>query len=280
MRSIRFLKRRERTTGNRAVATRFNRAAPCKVDGLSGFFICDENSNTNVFVSFQTEDECCKSLWFSLHFSEFVFDGEERRHFSLQNSGVSISTPAGAQGSISCAVHTDPTLFLDHIPDDECLIAPIVDCQLSDGTRTDSGWFTLSIPCCQNVDPNSVRVRHGNIYTEVPEPFEEIMTESEYVEAFAKRFLHEKEDRKKELKSSMYAVRTDSNHIIIFTKEFSQFICTSCKQVCHGQGQAFVFGKILQNIGNGSVASLRLYTCSPLYLIEDYREVRGKQVNF
>ncbi len=192
----------------------------------------------------------------SVLFSEFVFQGGSKK-FSLQKSGVTITTPAGAEGSISCIVHTDPILFLNHIPDDECLIAPIVDCQLGEDTRLSSGWFMLSVPFCENYIDPFISVWHGDIYTVPSQPFGLVPRAS--TSSMSKQV------------ASFFTVQGDK--IIIYTKKFSQFVCTSCRKVCHGQGQAFVFAKRMHNTFVGPVTSLRVYTGSPLYIIEDYREV-------
>ncbi len=185
-----------------------------------------------------------------------MFHGDGDKFF-VEDSSVSITTPNGTRGSISCVVHTDPTLFLDHIPDDECLIAPIVDCQLSEDSQTPSGWFVLSVPHCQNIDPKQVTVRHGDIYGKPSQAFQ--------------RSIHLTGSAAVSEKASFFQM--NDTEIIIYTKKFSQFICTSCKLVCYGQGQAFIFGKKIEKVDAGLVTSLRLYTCSPLYIIEDYREV-------
>ncbi len=185
--------------------------------------------------------------------SEFVFNSlGTKESFTLENSGVTIETPAEAHGALSCLVHTNPSLFLDFIEEDECHIAPIVDCQLSENTIIHStDTFLIKVPCCQDVDPSSVRVRQGNIYADHLKPFVALPFSSFFVK---------------------------DHNIVIKTRGFSQFICTSCNLVCRGQGQAFVFGKMLEHTEVGPAVSVRLYTCSPLYTIEEYKEVKWPSV--
>ncbi len=181
--------------------------------------------------------------------------GEDSRVLHMNNSQVTVTTPAGTQGSVSCLVHTDPMLFLKQIPENECLISPVVDCQLSADSKTYEKWLELRIPFCQNVDADCVTVRHGNIYATPFQCFEKMARGSQNTEQVSSYFL------------------VENQNIVVYTKTFSQFICTSCELVCEGQGQAFVFGKIVENTVVGPVTSLRLYTCSPLYIMEDYRQV-------
>ncbi len=172
-----------------------------------------------------------------------------------------MTTPKGAQGTIWCYVHTDPRPFLPYIPKNECLIAPIVDYHLSSGAQTNSGWFIIKVPHCQKLNHSSVKVRHGNVYERSAGHFRTLDQYQTEADGFA-------------APGSLSAFFTvHSHYILICTKTFSQFICTSCDLVCQGQGQAFVFGKMLKDTAAGSVTSLRLYTCSPLHVIKDYREV-------
>ena len=136
---------------------------------------------------------------------------------------------------VSGNAHTDVKNFLSHIPEDECLVAPIADynCiyKLFPGTR--NPLESLS----------SIRVRHGNIYKN--KPFEE---------------------------TNWFQV--NDSYITIYTNTFSQFICTSCERICYGQGKAFVFGNLIKYPTLPPFSSVRLYVCSPLYNIKDYRNVR------
>ncbi len=218
-----------------------------------------------ISIQVSVKENGCQSATGQTPFLEFFFDtGDQEAQFSLQNSqlhnSVTITTPTRAHGSISCVMHTDPTPFLGNIPDEECLIAPIVDCQLSENSKTNAGWFELKIPHCQGMDLNLVRVWHGNIYTEPTAPFQRIPRSQTQAEHLSMR----KNER------NFYVV--DNHNTFIYTKEFSHFVCTSCKKVCHELSQALIFGKILDSFLTG-IASLRLYTGSQLYTIEDYIEV-------
>ncbi len=207
---------------------------------------------------------CLQSV-FLVFVSDISFYDESTTYY-LRDSGITITPPVGTEGSLFFKVHTDPSPFLNHIPQDECLIAPILDCFVTTKRALIAkAWFILQIPHClsnKDFDAESVVVRKGNVdFSNVP--FQKLVLCQRENDGF----LHNYE--------SFYLL--DVNNILIYVKSFSQFVCTSCKLVCHGQGQAFVFGKIAKNTDVGTVTSLRLYTCSPLYIIKDYKEVNANQ---
>ena len=146
-------------------------------------------------------------------------------------------------------IHTDVKPFFHAIPDEECVIAPVVECHVTiKRLNVAPSMFRIKIPHCltKTKELETVVVRHGNINTK-------------------RKF------KKLPLPTSFFEV--DEKFITIFTSSFSQFICTSCNKTCHGQGKAFVFGNILQYPDKRPTASVRLYVCSPLYQLEDYEKV-------
>ena len=143
--------------------------------------------------------------------------------------------------------HTGIQHFLPHIPEDECLVAPITEyhCDYKNENQDKSlNLFKIIIPhCIRDRDAlSSIRVRHGNIYKN--KPFQKISW-----------------------------FRVDESYITIYTNEFSQFICTSCQRICHGQGIAFVFSNLIKYPSLQPLSSVRIYMCSPLYNINEYRKV-------
>ena len=163
------------------------------------------------------------------------------------NSATELHIPKGIDAFITGYSHTNATPFLHEIPDGECLVSPVADYHIIyKGGKSEEKWFKIRIPhCVRNVDDlKHIRVRHGDIYRNIP--FTDAPSESFYV------------------------LDTD---IIIYTTHFSQFICTSCKKTCHRDGKAFVFGAVSPPKCLPVTSALRLYLCSPLYRITDYKMV-------
>ena len=164
-------------------------------------------------------------------------------------SAVKLTAPTGLDAFVMGHVHTDPKPFLHLIPDAECLVSPVVDyhCFFNED-KPGSAWFKVKIPHCITKKKilKTVKVRHGDIYKNVP--FTEVPSADCHFEV-------------------------DEQYVTIFTRHFSQFICTSCAKVCHGDGKAFIFGRMSSLTYTPLNAALRLYVCSPLYRIDDYRQV-------
>ena len=169
-------------------------------------------------------------------------------------SDVVLYISKGLHAFVYGYIHTDPGPFLEKIPEGHCLVAPIVEYHY-DATNDVSNkelFFKIKIPHCVTLkeDFKLIRVQHGDIHDGVA--FTQLPTLSSYF-------------------------RVDEKYITIYTRHFSQFICTGCEEMCYGQARAFMFRRITPSkISQSKVdpaASLRLYICSPLHKIRDYREV-------
>ncbi len=196
-------------------------------------------------------------------FPEFSFD-DSGKSYCLENSDVIITTPCGTQGSLYTSIHTDYKPFIEQIPQGHCIISLVLDCHTTQGGNEKNGWFVLHIPHCLSskypLDYNSVTVQHGDIHTG---------------KAFAK-IPHCKDQTTAESwmrsnESCFFLVQAD--HILIYTQDFCQFICTICEKRYFGRHHAFVFGKLQKAAKSGALASVRVYACSPLYKIQDFRKV-------
>ena len=151
------------------------------------------------------------------------------------DSTVELLIPEGLEGFIMGHVHTDAKRFIHAIPNEECVIAPVVEYHVSiKRLNVTSSMFRIKIPHCltKTKDLGSVVVRHGNIH--VNRKFEKLPLPAFFFEVGEK-------------------------FITIYTSSFSQFVCTSCNKTCYGQGKAFVFGNILQYPDKRPTASVRLY---------------------
>ena len=159
-------------------------------------------------------------------------------------SDVQLHTPEGLHGFISGHAHTDPTPFLKVIPKSECLVSPIAEYYSSFSSNCQKSLFEIKVPHCvrKRKQFQNIRVWHGDIRKKLP---------------FTKHTNFKKYDQ----------------HLVIYTSHFSQFICTVCSDSCHGNAKAFIFGRITPLRYLPIYSSLRIYMCSPLYDITDFKKV-------
>ena len=167
-------------------------------------------------------------------------------------SSVKLHIPQDLDAVAMGHAHTDVKPFLHVIPEGECLVSPVAEYHYT-AKKTKYAWFRLQIPHCVKKKEHlrDIIVRHGDIHKDVP--FSEV-------------------PRCETLDTDCY-YEVDEKHIIIYTTHFSQFTCTLCKKVCCGDGKAFIFGGLSPLAFTPLTAALRLYMCSPLYKIDDYRLV-------
>ena len=166
---------------------------------------------------------------------------------NIPNSATELHIPEDIDAFVMGHSHTNVTPFLQHMPDSECLVSPIADYHMVySGVKAGEKLFKIRIPhCVRNTeDLKHIRVRHGDVYRNVP--FTIVPSESVYV-----------------LESE----------VVVYTTHFSQFFCTSCKKTCHRDGKAFIFGTLSPPKCTPVTSALRLYLCSPLFGIVDYKMV-------
>ena len=159
-------------------------------------------------------------------------------------SDVQLHIPEGFHGFISGHAHTDPIPFLKAIPKTECLVSPIVEYDCTFTSKCRKRLFEIKVPHCvrNRKQFQHIRVWHGDI-------------------------------RKKSPFTKHTNYRVHDQHLTIYTSHFSQFICTVCSQSCHGNAKAFIFGRITPLRYHPIKSALRIYMCSPLYDITDFKRV-------
>ena len=161
-------------------------------------------------------------------------------------SDVKLHIPQGLHGFIFGHAHTDPTPFLHHFPETECLVSPIAEYNCSFISYCPKGLFEIKVPhCVRNWKQfQHIRVWHGDIHNNVPF-----------------------------FKKSAFLV--DEKYVTIKTSSFSQFICTvaGCQVRCDGNPKAFIFGSITPLRCPPIKSALRIYMCGPLYDITDFEQV-------
>ena len=167
-------------------------------------------------------------------------------------SNALLYIPKSLQAFVYGHIHTNHGPFLQEIPEDHCLVAPIVEYhyEATKHLSNKNVIFKIKVPHCvtRKEDLKFIQVQHGNIHNGVA--FTQLPTFNSYF-------------------------KVGENYITIYTRQFSQFICTSCQDVCHGQARAFMFGKVTPRTTLDPTTSLRLYMCSPLHNIRDYKKVSG-----
>ncbi len=136
-------------------------------------------------------------------------------------SGVKLHIPKSLQGLVMMYLHLDPSPFLEELSDNECLIAPVVEC-ISDcriiHEKHDHKFKMVITHNIGNIDELlGVKVRRGDIHK--AEPFMEIPRDTPTNDPY-------------------YTV--DEDHITIYTSHFCQFLCTVCRNTCDDHFRAYV----------------------------------------
>ncbi len=182
-------------------------------------------------------------------------------------SDVQVGIPGGCFGTIKGHIELEPAMFLESIPKNECLIAPIPDMTfISHGSYNDDKLMEINnLPFTLKIRHNVtnvnhlkyIRVRHGDIHKGIPF---QILPRKDT-----------KEDGSDvQLPDSYW--EADASNITITTLHFSQFLCISCKKTCDDTLVAFVTGNIKQ-CGQDDIADIKLFLCPSLYNIMDYKTV-------
>ncbi len=174
------------------------------------------------------------------------------------SSDVKVDIPGGIHGILVGHVELNPGLFLQYIPQNECIITAIPDFKF---TATKEIEHTLKRPKFQirlkhtidNVeDLKYIRVRHGDIHKDID--FDLIPHNDNNPEG-----------------NEIYW-EADINFITITTNGFSQFLCTSCKKLCDTRLAAFVSGA-MKDLGSCIVAETVLIISPLQFTTKDYKLV-------
>ena len=175
------------------------------------------------------------------------------------NSDVRLEIPDGLIGAVKGTINLDPKPYLQHIPPSECLIAPIPDytayTRHTDVRSEEISTFKIRLRhiITNENDLKFIRVRHGDIHKDkafIPIPNK--CNAQDWDEAFWE---------------------ADTEYIIITTRHFSQFLCTSCKVLCDNNVQAFVFGTLRDIPRSGVEVDMKVFLCPALFRLTDYRKV-------
>ena len=174
------------------------------------------------------------------------------------DSEVSVTIWDGVRAILCQKVHTEFSQFREKIPKDECMIGPVVELYLTNQCEENSKSkkYKIKIPHYLETEEqlSSVKVRCGDVNQDIA--FTELR-------------------RKFTSCDVMPYYKVDTTHIIIYTDNFSQFICSVCgkNESCHSI-MVFPYGSISQQKeDNTTRTKVKVYLCSPLYKIEDFKKV-------
>ena len=175
-----------------------------------------------------------------------------------KDSEVEVTIPDGIKAILLQKVHTEFSQFRDIIPEDECIIGPVVELHVKTQHEVYSTRkkYIIKIPHYLETEEqlSSIKVRYGDVTENID--FTELR-------------------RKVTSRDVMPYYEVDSTHIIINTDNFSQFICTDCgkKESCHNI-MVFPFGSLSQQEEDETtLTKVKVYLCSPLYKIVDFKTV-------
>ncbi len=196
-----------------------------------------------------------------------------------RDTDVFLDIPPGIQGVIIAAVHTDPTPFLDVIPDKECIIAPIVtlcyrpkseEYSLENLKKNPTHYFTVHIPHIAQKKKDSIIVRSGHssdarvnnkpAYKDIP------------------RTLVKGDIREASPKGTFITASTEhGDEILLQTQRFCTITVTSRECTCEKEAVALIYGGFYGH--EKKFATTKAYLASPLYKNRGHRKVDGHHFN-
>ena len=173
----------------------------------------------------------------------------------VQDTDVSLDIPEGSRGDYQIDVATDFSPYFQTIPVDECVVAPLVDVNLSNVTHESDLFHTISIP--HNIpnkgDWHLMRVRTGKAY------------ETEFRLILPKK----PDDRNSE------GFWVEAKFIKIHTRSFSVFLCSICKTVCNESMKAILYGdaRAWKQPSFTTKVEIKVFLSSYLYQLTAFRRV-------
>ena len=178
----------------------------------------------------------------------------EARVFRGLHSDVSLHLPEGSPGLFLKAVHTNLSTFRQDIPDEECMITPMVEIHhLNANSKTQSNDenFIIKLPhCIQDRDKwNLIKVRKWNKNKEGVTSCQELKENENFV--------------------------VDNKFITVSTRHFCRLAGTICdNEGCRRQIRVMVMGKLEGLEGRTcSITWLKSFFCSRLLALRDFKSV-------
>ena len=163
-----------------------------------------------------------------------------------------IHVPEGVYAALLGNIHTNSFNFSQHIPRDDCLVAPICEYHLQPfigRTLPLSAVYKLQVPhIVRDLSVRKhVRVRHGDLHSNAVLP------------------VYKLEKDKFEI---------DEKYVTIYARHFSGYIVTAeGLNCCSKSANMLTFGLLANNPEEGPLVTVKIYLSSILSKIKDYQEV-------
>ena len=181
------------------------------------------------------------------------------------NSDVSLKIPRGARGVFISRVHTDHTRFNGVIPENECIIGPLVEFgHLGEKENEEEveKHYEIRIPHCIPDKElwKHIKVRNGSIFNK-RKPFQEV-------------------PRKDNSPNAELYYQINEHYIQIFTRHFCHFTCSLCNYSCSASAMVFLFGKLAKSLATFKTSvQVKAFLCSKLFSIADFTVVSALNLN-
>ena len=169
------------------------------------------------------------------------------------NSETLLHVPEGVFAALLGNIHTHSSKFSQHIPRDDCLVAPICEYHLQPflgRTLPLHATYKLQVPHIVRDllgVRKHIRVRHGDLHGN------------------AVLAVYKLEKNKFEI---------DEKYVTIYAKHFSGYIVTAEGiNCCSKSANMLTFGLLANNPEEGPLVTVKIYLSSILSKIKDYQEV-------
>ena len=177
------------------------------------------------------------------------------RTLQAPGSEVSLEIPEGSKGVYVMGVHTDVLSFNNVVDDEECFVSPVVEIiHKKEDDDTEPEYHTIRVPHClsDTSQLQLIRVRRGRSSNSAPFQLIPPVDKNRNIDCFS----------------------VDKSYVTIYSKKFSDFVCTTCNTTCQGTIQMFLFGKLNSwQSKNVTTAQMKSFLCSPLFKISEFRDV-------
>ena len=180
-------------------------------------------------------------------------------------SDVQLHIPQNVHGLVIGCVCTNNSEFSKQIPDNECIIAPMVEFELhsilphNTHEHEPRHHYMITIPHCVDDDSawDLIKVKKFNSNNT-----NELVDITQY--------------DARQSQETFYVI--EEQCIRIYTKHFCNIICSTCQQSkCRDSIMVFFYGLIRPTQEGQTSILIKLFFCSFLFSIADYREVGYSQ---